>query len=76
MYLRTTGKTAFLPTILPELLRALELRGCIVTIDAMGCQKAIATEICNADTTKKRGIKGKQKNAGWDHSYLLSLLKF
>ena len=32
--------------------------------------------ILKADTTKKRGIKGKQKNAGWDHSYLLSLLKF
>ena len=28
------------------------------------------------DTTKKRGIKGKQKNATWDHSYLLFLLGF
>jgi len=24
--------------------------------------------------TKKRGIKGKQLNAGWDHAYLLRLL--
>ena len=53
-----TCKTAFLPTILPELLRALELRGCIVTIDAMGRQKAIATEICNADADYVLALKG------------------
>ncbi len=29
----------------PELWRVLELNGCIITIDAMGCQKEIATEI-------------------------------
>jgi predicted transposase YbfD/YdcC len=34
----------------------------------------IALNILKADTTKKRGIKGKQKSAGWDHSYLLRLL--
>ena len=32
-------------TAVPELLRALELAGCIVTLDAMGCQKKIAREI-------------------------------
>jgi len=32
-------------TAIPELLKLLELRGCIVTIDAMGCQKAIAGQI-------------------------------
>ncbi len=36
-------------TVLPELLRALELGGCIVTIDAMGCQKEIAKEITEAE---------------------------
>ena len=30
--------------------------------------------ILKRDTTRKRGLKGKQKNAAWDHSYLLSLL--
>src|ERR1700734_2205503 len=35
-------------TAIPELLRALDLAGCIVTIDAMGCQKPIAQEICQA----------------------------
>jgi predicted transposase YbfD/YdcC len=38
-------------TAIPELLRVLELNGCIVTIDAMGCQTAIAETIveCGAD---------------------------
>ena len=26
------------------------------------------------EKTKQRGIKGKQKNAGWDHGYLLKLV--
>ena len=32
-------------TAIPELLALLELKGCIVTIDAMGCQRAIAKQI-------------------------------
>lgn len=32
-------------TALPELLKALQLQGAIVTIDAMGCQKEIAAQI-------------------------------
>lgn len=32
-------------TAIPELLNVLDVRGCIVTIDAMGCQKAIAQQI-------------------------------
>jgi len=32
-------------TAIPGLLRLLDLKGCIVTIDAMGCQKAIARTI-------------------------------
>ena len=32
-------------TAIPELLRMLVLKGCIVTLDAMGCQKAIARQI-------------------------------
>ena len=36
-------------TAVPELLRVLELSGCIVTVDAMGCQKKIAREIIEAD---------------------------
>ena len=32
-------------TAIPELLKLLSIEGCIVTIDAMGCQKAIAKDI-------------------------------
>src|SRR3990172_5564335 len=32
-------------TAIPALLELLELKGCIVTLDAMGCQKAIAAKI-------------------------------
>jgi predicted transposase YbfD/YdcC len=35
-------------TAIPELLKLLEIRGCIVTIDAMGTQKAIAEAIIDA----------------------------
>lgn len=36
----------------------------------------LTLNLLRQDTQKKRGIKGKQKNAGWDHKYLLSLLRF
>jgi len=32
-------------TAIPELLKLLEITGCIITIDAMGTQKAIAASI-------------------------------
>lgn len=36
-------------TAVPELLRALQLAGCIVTADALHCQKNTAKEIQEAD---------------------------
>uniref|UniRef100_S0DG07 Putative transposase n=1 Tax=termite gut metagenome TaxID=433724 RepID=S0DG07_9ZZZZ len=44
---RTDGKSNEI-TAIPELLALLELKGCIVTIDAMGCQKDIARRIVDA----------------------------
>jgi predicted transposase YbfD/YdcC len=44
----------------PKLLRALELSGCIVTLDAMGCQKQIAKEIKEADAEYVLALKGNQ----------------
>jgi predicted transposase YbfD/YdcC len=44
-------------TALPQLLRALELTGCIVTVDAMGCQKTIAKEIQEADADYVLALK-------------------
>jgi predicted transposase YbfD/YdcC len=45
-------------TAIPALLRALELGGCIVTIDAMGTQKNIAKEIQEADAQYVLALKG------------------
>ena len=45
-------------TAVPKLLRVLELSGCIVTIDAMGCQKKIAREIIEADADYVLALKG------------------
>lgn len=45
-------------TALPELLRVLELSGCIVTVDAMGTQKQIAKEIIEADADYVLALKG------------------
>ena len=36
--------------------------------------RRLALNMLKKDKTKKRGIKGKQLNAGWDHAYLLRLL--
>jgi hypothetical protein len=47
-------------TAIPELLRVLELEGCIVTIDAMGCQKDIAEKIIDKGADYVLGLKGNQ----------------
>lgn len=48
-------------TAVPELLRVLELAGCIVTVDAMGCQRQIAREIMDADADYVLALKGNQE---------------
>jgi predicted transposase YbfD/YdcC len=58
-------------TAVPELLRALELAGCIVTLDAMGCQKNIAKEIKEADAEYVLALKG---NQGTVHEEVTSYL--
>lgn len=55
----------------PELLRVLELGGCIVTLDAMGCQKTIAREIIEADADYVLALKG---NQGTVHQEVKSFL--
>lgn len=47
-------------TAIPELLRALALTGCIVTIDAMGCQKGIAEQIIDGEADYVLALKGNQ----------------
>lgn len=45
-------------TAIPELLHVLELQGCVVTIDAMGCQKDIAAQIIQAEADYVLALKG------------------
>lgn len=45
---------------IPELLELLVLKGCIVTIDAMGCQKAIAKNIIEAEADYILMVKDNQ----------------
>jgi predicted transposase YbfD/YdcC len=45
-------------TAIPALLKLLELTGCIVTIDAMGCQTAIASQISEAGADYALALKG------------------
>jgi predicted transposase YbfD/YdcC len=48
-------------TALPELLRGLALAGCMVTIDAMGCQREIAQQILDQDGTYVLALKDNQE---------------
>ena len=47
-------------TAIPKLLELLELKGCIVTIDAMGCQSKIAEQIIDQGGDYVLGLKGNQ----------------
>lgn len=47
-------------TAIPALLELLELKGCIITIDAMGCQTAIADTIIKQGADYVLALKGNQ----------------
>ena len=49
-------------TAIPELLDVLALKGCIVSIDAMGCQKEIAKKIVSKKADYVLALKGNQGN--------------
>ena len=67
-------------TAIPELLKVLELKGCLVTIDAMGCQKNIARQVVRGGADYLLAVKANQselyenikdlfagqERAGWD----------
>ena len=56
---KTEGKSNEL-TAVPELLDKLELSGCIVTLDAMGCQRSIAKQIREGGGDYVLAVKGNQ----------------
>jgi predicted transposase YbfD/YdcC len=47
-------------TAIPKLLEMLEIKGCLVTIDAMGCQTEIAQKIVDAKADYCLAVKGNQ----------------
>ena len=47
-------------TAIPDLLALLDLHGCIVTLDAMGCQKTIAADIVERGGDYVLALKGNQ----------------
>lgn len=49
-------------TAIPELLDLITVKGCIVTIDAMGCQRKIAEKIHNQGGDYILAVKGNQGN--------------
>ena len=48
-------------TAIPQLLDQIDLKGAVVTIDAMGCQKAIARKIINGGGDYVLAVKGNQE---------------
>lgn len=62
-------------TAIPELLKALEISGCIVTIDAMGCQTEIAAEIIEQEADYVLALKDNQGNLHEDVKLLFDDLE-
>lgn len=60
-------------TAIPELLSVLVLKGCIVTIDAMGCQSNIADSIIEQRADYVLAVKG---NQGYLHEQIQDSFKF
>ena len=56
---RTDEKSNEISAI-PQLLKILDINGCIVTIDAMGCQKNIAKQIIDQEADYVLALKGNQ----------------
>jgi predicted transposase YbfD/YdcC len=53
-------------TAIPELLRLLAINGCIVTIDALGCQKSIAAHIIDQEADYVLAVKRNQPHRSTD----------
>lgn len=58
---KATDKKSNEITAKPKLLDLLTIKGCVVTIDAMGCQTDIADKIIKAEADYVLAVKGNQK---------------
>lgn len=62
-------------TAIPELLNLLDLAGCIVTIDAIGCQTTIAAQIVDNNGDYVLALKGNQGKLYEDALFLFAQLR-
>lgn len=62
-------------TAIPELLAMLEIAGCIITIDAIGCQTEIAHQIISKQAEYVLAVKENQPNLYEDIVYLFDLYR-
>jgi len=62
-------------TAIPELLKSIDIKGCVVTIDAMGCQKEIAKQIIEQGADYVFSLKGNQGNLHKDVELLFQKAK-
>lgn len=59
-------------TAVPKLLETLCLKGCLVTLDAMGCQREIAQQIIDGEADYTIALKGNQSSLHTDVQQALS----
>lgn len=59
-------------TALPKLLEVLEIAGCIVTIDAMGCQTDIAAQVIDKNADYVLSLKANQGNLYEDTTFFFA----
>lgn len=62
-------------TAIPELLKTIDVKGCIVTIDAMGCQTEIAKQIVEQGGDYVLSLKGNQGNLHKEVEFLFEQSK-
>ena len=62
-------------TAIPELLNNLAIKGCIVSIDAMGCQKEIANQVIGKKADYLLALKGNQGKLHNDAKSFFALAK-
>ena len=70
-----TAKKSNEITAIPELLNSLAIKGCIVTIDAMGCQKGIAEQIVKQKADYLLALKANQGNFHEEVASFLTVAK-
>ena len=70
---QAVGKKSNEITAIPELLRLLDVSGCIVTLDAMGCQTAIARQVIDQGGDYVLAVKDNQATLHQDMALLFHL---